>query len=102
MNWIRARASPPGGRRRFSPSPAIDSPGVQPYNGGILLYIWGIKSLSLDDSSTEEAELAGDLSARVILLRFALLRLLLVFVSVSLTFVTALLSTKYNLGVSFA
>ncbi len=39
----------------------------------ILLYIWGIKSLSLDDSSTEEAELAGDLSARAILLRFALL-----------------------------
>ena len=68
----------------------------------ILLYIWGIKSLSLDDSSTEEAELAGDLSARVILLRFALLSLLLVLVSVSLTFVTDLLSQKYNLGVSFA
>ncbi len=68
----------------------------------ILLYIWGIKSLSLDDSSTEEAELAGDLSARAILLRFALLSLLLVLVSVSLTFVTDLLSQKYNLGVSFA
>lgn len=68
----------------------------------ILIYILGIKTLSADESPAEEAEPAGRLSARAILLRFALLSLLLVLVSVSLTFVTDLLSRKYSLGVSFA
>lgn len=68
----------------------------------ILLYICGIKSLSAEDGPAEESEPANGLSARKILLRFALLSLLLVLVSISLTFVTDLLSRKYSLGVSFA
>jgi len=69
----------------------------------LLLYGLGVKTLSGDESSAEPPAVSEcKLTSRQILMRFALLSLLLVLVSIGLTMVTDRLSRAYNLGASFA
>jgi cation:H+ antiporter len=68
----------------------------------VVLYALGVRSLSSDEGVAENEDTASDLTARQLLLRFALLSCLLVTVSICLTFITDRLNARYQLGASFA
>ncbi|MGB5822827.1 MAG: hypothetical protein WBH44_02045 [Proteocatella sp.] len=68
------------------------------------LYVYAVKTMSGDDSQSEEDddEIITHLSKNQILTRFAMLSLLLVLVSVGLTFATDIIAHKLNLGMTLA
>lgn len=68
------------------------------------LYVYAVKTMSGDDSEAEDQDenITSALSKKQILSRFALLSMLLVLVSIGLTFATDIIAHRLNLGMTLA
>lgn len=68
----------------------------------LVLYILGVRQLSADEGVAENEESDSPLSPKQILVRFSIMSVILVSVSIAITFATQALNVEYNLGASFA
>ncbi len=69
----------------------------------LVIYLGAVKMMSSDDSKEEDSlEIETSLSKNQILVRFGVLSIMLVVVSIGLTFTTDILAQKLNLGMTVA
>lgn len=69
----------------------------------LIIYIIAIKTMSSSDDDMEtESAMSSDLSTKDIMIRFIFMSVLLIIASVSITYVTDIIATKLNLGITFA
>lgn len=73
----------------------------------IVLYIWGVKNMSSDDSGAESAEAeengkGAELSVKSIVIRFIAVSICIVVFSILITYITDAISVKLHLGAGLA
>jgi cation:H+ antiporter len=73
----------------------------------IVLYIWGVRSMSSDDGGAESAEeeenyKGKDLPVKTIVIRFIAVSICIVAFSILITYITDAISVKLNLGAGLA
>lgn len=69
----------------------------------LVIYLGAVKMMSSDDSKEEDSlEINANLTKNQILVRFAVFSIMLVIVSIGLTFATDILAQKLNLGMTVA
>lgn len=68
----------------------------------VLLYIWGVKHMAGEDGSDTQDDSGSDLTVKQILVRFVLVSVGIIALSIAITYVTDIISVKLNLGTGLA